>query len=295
MTQTISNLLIGTALDEASESVVRTGVAIARATGARAHLLHVFEPPFAFPELGPTTGNEAFVQAESERVRRELAAQAERHGLAADAAVATGLPDREMVAAAERLGAGLLVVGARTEGGLGRLLGSSADRVVRRSRRPVLVVRGELPVPPRRTLLPVDLSPLSAQAFTFGRKLLAALGGEGTAEALFVLSVLQRQVAPQFTPEQIDRFAAAELERFVEAHGEGASCRVRTGSPRHEILAEAVEIAADLVILGTHGLGGFDRLVIGSVAADIVRHAPVSVLVVPAHPDNPSEDSSAAP
>ena len=50
---------------------------------------------------------------------------------------------------------------------------------------------------------------------------------------------------------------------------------------REEILAELAERPADLLVLGTHGLGGFDRLVIGSVAADVVREAPASVLVVP--------------
>lgn len=290
--QTISSLLIGTALDAASEGVVAAGVAIARAHGAQVHLLHVFEPPFTFPELGPGPGNEGYVQAESDRVRQELAAQAGRHGLTEGATLATGLPDREIVAMGERIGADLLVIGAKAEGGIARLLGSSADRVVRRSRRPVLVVRGDLPIPPRRVLLPVDLSPFSAQSFVAGRQLLSPFGGAPAFEALFVLSVLQRQVAPQFTPEQIDRFAAAELARFVAAHGGGASCKVRTGNPRQEILAEAGEQAADLIVLGSHGLGGFDRLVIGSVASDVVRHAPSSVLVVPAQA---SEDSTVAP
>jgi nucleotide-binding universal stress UspA family protein len=97
--------------------------------------------------------------------------------------------------------------------------------------------------------------------------------------------VLQRQVAPQFTPEQVDRFASEELDRFIEmTAGEAAGRvrrKVRTGNTREEIEAELAESGADLVVLGTHGLGGFDRLVIGSVASDVVRHAPCSVLVVP--------------
>ncbi len=291
---TISQLLIATSLDESSELVVRAGVAIARAAGARAHLLHVFAPSFTLPEWGPASANAAHAEAEAAWARRELAAQAERHGLGAEATLLTGSPYREVVALAERIDADLVVVGARTGGGLGRLLGSSADRVVRRSRRPVLVVRGDLPIPPRRTLLPSDLSPLSALAFNFGLQFLAQLGSGCEAEALFVLSVLQRQLAPQFTPDQVDRFAAEELERFVAAQGGGASCKVRAGNARQEILAEAAELGAELIVLGTHGLGGFDRVVIGSVAADVVRHAPSSVLVVPAQPVDPSEVPSAA-
>jgi nucleotide-binding universal stress UspA family protein len=102
-------------------------------------------------------------------------------------------------------------------------------------------------------------------------------------EALFVLNVMQRQTSPQFTPEQIDRMAAEELERFAAAHGGGADFRrkVRTGNVREEILTELAEAGADLVLIGTHGLGGFDRFVIGSVAADVIREAPCSVLVIP--------------
>ncbi|HSF42348.1 MAG TPA: universal stress protein, partial [Thermoanaerobaculia bacterium] len=181
-------------------------------------------------------------------------------------------------------GAGLLVVGATEGGRIARLLGSTADRVLRRAHCPVLVVRGELPVPPERVVASVDLSPLSAEAFRRGLGILRGLGAASAIEVLFVLSVLQRQVAPQFTPEQVDRFAAEELDRFVAAHagGEAAGLRrkVRTGNVREEILEELRETPADLVVLGTHGLGGFDRMAIGSVAADVVREAPCSVLVI---------------
>jgi universal stress protein E len=172
-------------------------------------------------------------------------------------------------------------------GRLHRRLGSTADRVLRRAICPVLVVRGDLRIPPRKALAPVDLSPLAAESFRAGLGLLAQIGG-GTAsevEALFVLSVIQRQVAPQFTPEQVDRFAAEELRRFIETNAGAAAGevrrKVRAGNTREEIFAEIADYRPDLVLLGTHGLGGFDRFVIGSVAADVTREAPCSVLVVP--------------
>lgn len=48
------------------------------------------------------------------------------------------------------------------------LLGSTADRVLRKASCPVLIVRGELPVPPRRVLAPVDPSTLSGDSFRCG-------------------------------------------------------------------------------------------------------------------------------
>jgi nucleotide-binding universal stress UspA family protein len=281
----IETVVIGTALDEDSEGVVKAGVALARALGAKASLVHAFPPPLAFAgPLAPEPGFDDYLQREQDQVRKGLEELARGTG-AEETILEVGAPHRVLHDLAERLGAGLLVVGATAGGAMARLLGSTADRLLRRATCPVLVVRGGLQIPPARVVASVDLSPLSAQAFRRGLGILRGLGAASEVEALFVLSVLQRQVSPQFTPEQVDRFAAEELDRFVQAHagGEAAGLRkkVRTGNVREEILAEVRETQADLVVLGTHGLGGFDRLAIGSVAADVVREAPCSVLVIP--------------
>lgn len=292
-------LLIGSSLDPTeSDAVVRTGLAWARAAGAKVYLVHAFVPPLGAP---PLVGGlylpletDALVVEEENRLHELLGEQIERLGIRPDElagrTVLRGVPHRVLSDLAAEHDAHLLVVGATEGGRIRRLLGSTADRVVRRTTSPVLIVRGELPVPPARVLAPVDLSPLSAKAFQVGLERLGELPGDlPEAEALFVLSPIQRQVSPQFIPEQIDRFAEEELERFVTAHAGGAAARVqrkvRVGLTREEILAEIADRQPDLVVLGTHGLGGFDRLVIGSVAADVVREAPCSLLVVPAGPD----------
>ena len=281
----IETVLIGTALDEHSEGVVKAGAALARALGAKAHLVHAFAPPMGFAgPLSPEPWLDEYLKLEQDRLRKALEEQARNAG-GAETSLEIGTPHRILSDLAERLGAGLLVVGATEGGRIARLLGSTADRVLRRAPCPVLVVRGALPVPPERVVAAVDLSPLSAEAFRRGLGLLRGLGATSAVDVLFVLSVLQRQVAPQFTPEQVDRFAAEELDRFVAAHAgadaSGLRRKVRTGNVREEILEELREDHVDLVVLGTHGLGGFDRMAIGSVAADVAREAPCSVLVIP--------------
>lgn len=296
MADKIETVLIGTALDEHSEGIVKAGAALARALGAKAFLAHAFSTPLGassgpmgvYPAMPMPSysapGLGGYLQAEQERLRPALEEQARRVG-AGEVVFEVGAPHRVLHDLAERLGAGLLVLGATAGGAMARLLGSTADRLLRRATYPVLVVRSELPVPPARVVAPVDFSPLSAEAFRRGLGILRGLGATSEVEALFVLSVLQRQVSPQFTPEQVDRFAAEELDRFIAAHAGGDASglrrKVRTGNVREEILAELQETRADLVVLGTHGLGGFDRLAIGSVAADVTREAPCSVLVIP--------------
>jgi nucleotide-binding universal stress UspA family protein len=150
----------------------------------------------------------------------------------------------------------------------------------------VLVVRSALAFPPARVEIPVDLSPVAAHGLRRGLDLLAAVGvPPGAVEVLFVLHPLETGGSVQFSPEQVQRFAADELRRFLAANtAPGArplTAQVRTGFPRQEILATLEEREVDLVVLGTHGRSGFDRLVLGSIAAGVLRGAGCNVLLVP--------------
>ena len=82
----------------------------------------------------------------------------------------------------------------------------------------------------------------------------------------------------------MERQSAGKLEKFVQENRPEAPLHVETamlsGEARFEILQELSERPYDLVMLGTHGRGGLDRLVLGSVASTVARKAPCSVLMV---------------
>ena len=82
-----------------------------------------------------------------------------------------------------------------------------------------------------------------------------------------------------------DLAAAGDRAR---AAGVDTTTSVRGGHPAREILAVIEEQTADLLVLGTHGRGGVEHLLLGSVAEKIVRKAPCPVMVVPpaAHPES---------
>jgi nucleotide-binding universal stress UspA family protein len=86
------------------------------------------------------------------------------------------------------------------------------------------------------------------------------------AEGVDALRVMSQTVA--------SRDAALLTERGLQARAE-----VRCGDPAHEIVGAAIEDEADLIVLGSHGRTGLERLLIGSVARTVVTHAPCSVLV----------------
>jgi nucleotide-binding universal stress UspA family protein len=68
----------------------------------------------------------------------------------------------------------------------------------------------------------------------------------------------------------------------AKARAEGLSARValRTGVAHQEIVALATDERADAIVIGTHGRGGIDRALLGSVADRVVRLAPCPVLTV---------------
>lgn len=289
--QPLKTIVIGTSLTEMSDGVVRTGAAIARATGASVWLVHVFPTPAFSAELGPLDGD--WIDRQTRDLNDALAEQARRTGLADLAGLKAGQllplmgsPPWEIVALARQVNADLIVIGAAESGLLHRIfLGSTADGVIRKTPCPVLVVRSAAAFPPARVEIPVDLSPTSAKAFRQGLSFLAQMGVALTeAEVLFVLNPFEVGGSLHFTPEQIERFASEELRRFMEANSPGAVphlARIRTGYPREEIVGVLKDRQADLAILGTHGRSGFERLAIGSVAAEVMHQAACNLLLLP--------------
>ena len=281
----IEKVLVASALDDSSREVVGAGVAIAGATGASFRLIHAVELEALPPSVAPDVDRKALEASQREARRADLAEQVETLGLrevALDAIeVDTGPAHRVVIDAAARWGADLIVLGPTRHGHApARFLGSTADRVLRRASCPVLVARGAFAIPPERVLLPVDLSGFSADAMRFAAGVLSRLTGTRPAEVetLFV-------VGPAHGVDVDPQRAADELASFTDGcgadFGSDALHRLRRGAPVREIAAEAAEWHADLIVLGTHGYAGVDRLLIGSVALGVAREAGCNVLLLP--------------
>ncbi len=285
MAKPLKTIVIGTSLTEASDGVVRTGVALARATGAAVWLVHAYVPIAMAPGIGLDA---EWIEEQRKTLQELLTEQALRTGLSALAGfsphqicLGIGSAHRTIGDLAQRVHADLIVVGTAESHGI---LGSTADRVIRKAPCPVLAIRSEASFPPTRVEIPVDFSPISAHALREGLDFLAQIGCPAAeTEVLFVLNPFEIGGSINFSPEQIQRFAGEELGRFVAANEKARPCaaRVRSGYEREEILATLQERKVDLAVLGTHGRGGFERLVIGSVAAGVLRSASCNLLIVP--------------
>ena len=83
---------------------------------------------------------------------------------------------------------------------------------------------------------------------------------------------------------EVTKLASARLAELAKREGKGdvaVTFSVRTGKPFHEITTAAREDAPDLIIIATHGYTGAKRVLLGSTAERVVRHAPCPVLTIP--------------
>ena len=78
-----------------------------------------------------------------------------------------------------------------------------------------------------------------------------------------------------------DDVALAERARRVSRAGVTVHTRVEAGAPHEEIVKAAKEMGAELLVVGSHGKSALSEILVGSVAARLIRHAPCPVLVVP--------------
>jgi nucleotide-binding universal stress UspA family protein len=289
VTRDKQTILVGTSLDPSSDAVVDAGARLAHGFGAELYLFHAHSLPIAYfaGPTGMTTVSPDLLENERQVRQKLLEEQLHRVGIAAGAVAGTliepGAPHRMLLETAEDLAADLIVVGSSETPGR-MLQGTTADRVLRKATCPVWVIRSPSRLPPRRILAPVDLSPLSEECLRRGLGLIDRWQGRQLdLEALFVLTHEEIESSTQFTPNQIERLAAEELESFCGRLERGESIRrkVRIGEIRDEILHEIGEEPTDLLVVGTHGRSGFERFLLGSVASDMASRAPCSVLVIP--------------
>jgi nucleotide-binding universal stress UspA family protein len=246
-----------------------------------------------------TRGRPAYFVAAFDRAYRRAATAAQR-ALARrwpDCAVAVvdATPAEGILDQARRLGATAIAMGTRARGRLPRLLlGSVARQVVRRASCAVLVVRGrgrEF----SRIVVGVDGSPGSRHAVEFVARLKPVRGNRVTLVAVvepvrlpslaLMPAAVRQALAGEAAAESARLRGVAERHvasaaRVLERAGWAVRRSVLEGQPLADLLAVTQEAGAHLLVVGARGVGGMERLLLGSVAEGALTRSPVPVLVV---------------
>jgi len=139
----------------------------------------------------------------------------------------------------------------------------------------------------KRILCPIDFS--DASSYVVDHAVAIAGWYKARILALHVCSPLFVPVPA--LPPPVDRVPQTEIERVREGTracfqaasdaGIGVDVAVDIGHPAAEILGRAATLPADLIVMGTHGASGFERLALGSVAEKVIRKTACPVLTVP--------------
>ncbi|HLU64703.1 MAG TPA: universal stress protein [Kofleriaceae bacterium] len=291
-------ILVGTDFSPESQLALEHAVHIARRTGARlvlAHagtVLHSADATLApeSPALIEYTRIVAEHEAENRSHLDDLVGSVRARGVEADERLVDGFPDTGLVEAADEVEADLIAIGTHGRTGIKRfVLGSVAERVVRLSRRHVLVARDAATHGYRRVLVPTDFSPLAERALD------TAIGLVADGGSIELFHAWHLPLTGSLVPGRVSEAALEPVRLSVEQgardKAEALIAARRGGSIRFEITIvnepparaiadRAEEVRPDLVVMGGHGHRGLRRWILGSVAEAAVRHAPASVLVV---------------
>ncbi|WP_306060962.1 universal stress protein [Natronococcus wangiae] len=272
-------ILIATDGSDVAMTAANQGLAIAEMFDTTVHVLSVAD----VHEISRWETVQKHLRTERRRDVDAIASIAADRNLTVERVVRDGRPHHEILAYAEENDVDLLVLGTHGRTGICRwMLGSITTNVVRESPRPVLTVGETTKHVPRRfneILVATDGRPGTAAAVDHAIALADAYGA--TVHALYVVdNTLSRLPAVLEEFERIGTKTTTNLKIRATECGVDVVRAVERGEPHRAIVGYAVDHAADLIVIGTEGRSGLDRLAFGSVAQRIVSTSPVPVLTV---------------
>lgn len=274
-------VLAATTLDDCADEVLRQADAMARFYSVDLHVCHVLPELLAVRPLFPhlhldDVWNVAEIEASArETILHRARAITGRGPGAVGVSIEHGTPHSGILGAADRIQAAAIVVGGNAGEHNDAKPSETAERVVRHARCPVLVVR-----PPRAgaILAATDFSDPALPAVQAG----AVEARRRGADLVLIHAVgLVPPLLPLPPPltNGIRRAQREKLDDNVRRY-EAREGLLPDGPVAFAILRAADELPAQLLVIGTHGRSGLQRLTLGSVAETLLRGAHCSVLVV---------------
>ncbi|MBT0964122.1 universal stress protein [Denitromonas iodatirespirans] len=285
-------VLAATDLSAPARHAAQRAALLASETGARLELLHVLEKTTLDELQAVFVDQDAAVLQRIRELARDALSQlatdiGEPLGVTAGLHLEEGAVLETIAAEADRLDASLLVLGARGTDFMRQwLLGATAERLLRKVRRPILAVKQPPHEHYRKVLVPVDFSPWSAGAVRLARAV--APKAELTLMHAFELPY-EGKLRLAFVEEDVilgqrikaRHDAVARLQQFAADAGlSGSAWRTSVihGATALRVLEQEEELGADLIVLGKHGADMTEELLLGSVTKHVLAHARCDVL-----------------
>jgi nucleotide-binding universal stress UspA family protein len=287
----IENLLLSTDGSDFSDGAVREAISLAKTCSGKLFAISVVETNPEYETLAPQLVEKEIEKAQSYlEIVKEKAA---KENVTCETIVRQGEDSyRYVVEEAEKKNVEMIVMGRRGRTGLKRLMmGSVTAKVIGHSPCNVLVVPRASRVELKNILVATDGSRHS-EAAAIEAIGIARRGGA----KLTVISVVPSEAASPFdiVHSEMQRDMITEKEQkaaecnirnirdIAEKEGIAFEGLVREGKPYEAIIAAAGEKNIDLIVVGSHGRTGLEKLLMGSVTERVIGLSPCAILVVKA-------------
>jgi len=281
----LERILVAVDLGPQSDDVLVTASALATKFGSSVVLLHVLPRVAA---QSPSEERDVCLarQATTERLH-QFGTRLVDEQVPVQEVVVDGIAFDQIISQAVMLDVNVIVLGSGAGAG-GSQLGITAERVCRKSPKPVWVVSPRASRVPRSILCPVDFSRPSERALRN-----AIHVARSYAAGLIVLTV----IAPPWgafawihkddecwRQEEMTRRETRFVDFLRQFDFHGVTCQelVRYGDPAEQILAVAADQGPDLIVMGSVGSTGLSRILLGSVTSHVIRQLPCSLVTVKA-------------
>lgn len=286
----LRRIVVGYTPTPDGDHALRSALVLTERSQATLYLLHVIEPYPVYVKLRfPTIPAQEMLEDVAKKMRAQLTDITQRPEVArikTEIDVHIGKPFVELISVCKDWKGDAIVVGVSARGE-DRFLGSTGERVLRKSPVPVLIAKRDLAVGPKTILIPTDFSSCSKQAAQEALALIRGFGGR----AVF-LHVLDLQyiyptaygadavLIPPVQPSDLE----PDWQEFLHDLPLGGDLlwekQTREGRAAQVIADAALEVGADLVVIGTHGRTGISHMLLGSVAEQVLRTTQCSVLTI---------------
>ncbi len=285
-------ILVATDGSEYSEGAIREAINIAKTCGSQLYAMSVIEINPEFIALAPI-----LMEQLEERMKEHLEgvrSRAVKENVDCEIIIRRGEePYKLIIEEADKKQAGLIVIGRRGRTGLMRvLMGSVTAKVIGHFKGRILVVPRAASLEWKNILVATDGSKYSDAAIDEAINYAKSYGG--TLKIVHVINVMAyfQEQTPALVPSLVEELTNQvksnldSIKNKAEQAGVNTETSIEEGTPYKVIVNLAKELNTDIIVMGSHGRTGIQRLLMGSVTERVIGHTGCAVLVVKGKPSS---------
>ncbi len=275
-------ILLATDFSKSSDNALKSAITLAKIFQSKIILIHVL-PNDIKNEKARTLLNKAAI-AQLDIIYHKIKSE----GVKTEKPILEhGNYFENIIETADSINANMILIGAgdKLKNDIFQL-GTTAEKVIRKSHKPVFVVKNDKPLNIKRILCPIDFSDESKRALknaiTMTRRFKAELIIFSVYQVAYLDSI-RHKIDLDILIENLRLSRTKELNTFLDDFDLtdlSWEKEIQSGDPATQILEAIRRYKSDLIIMGTSGKTGFSKLIMGSVTEKVIREVPSSFITL---------------